>query len=315
MVDKNSSIFVAGGRGLVGSAIVRQLKSLGYNNILAPPSSEVDFTKTEQVNAFFNAAKPDYVFLAAAKVGGIHANSTYPADFIYDNLMIELNVVKAAHEFGVKKLLFLGSSCIYPKLAAQPMSESALLSGYLEETNKAYAIAKIAGIILCQSFNRQYGTRYISAMPTNLYGINDNYHPENSHVIPGMIRRFHEAKLSEASQVSVWGSGKPLREFLFADDLADACVFLMNNYEDDVAINVGSNQEVSIAELARLVGEAVGFKGNIVFDASRPDGTPRKLLDSSLINKLGWRATTSLKDGLAVAYRDFQAKIAQEHRR
>jgi GDP-L-fucose synthase len=307
-METNARIFIAGARGLVGSAIHRHLLSLEHTNLLTPGRSEVDLLNTAAVESFFKDQKPDYVFFAAAKVGGIVANSTYPADFLYDNLMIEMNVIRAAHNHGAKKLLFLGSSCIYPKLAPQPMPESALLSGYLEETNKPYAVAKIAGIVLCQSFNRQFGSRFISVMPTNLYGKNDNYHPENSHVIPGMIRKFHEAKSAQAKKVLLWGTGKPLREFLFSDDLANACVFLMNAYNEDELINVGSSQEVSISELAGLIREVVGYDGLIEFDASRPDGTPRKLLDSTRINKLGWHATTALKNGLKIAYNDFLAR-------
>lgn len=309
IMTPESRIFIAGARGLVGSAIERFLKSRNYRNLLTPSSSELDLTQADDVHRFMKDTQPEFVFLAAAKVGGIHANSTYPADFIYNNLAIEMNVIKAAHDHKVSKLLFLGSSCIYPRLAPQPMPEDCLLSGYLEETNKPYAVAKIAGIILCQSFNRQFGTRFISAMPTNMYGINDNYHPENSHVIPGIIQKFRAAITKGADEVIIWGSGKPLREFLFSDDLAEACVFLMENYEDDTAINVGSGVEVSIKELAETIGQAVGFKGRIVFDTAKPDGPPRKLLDCTKINNLGWKAKTSLRDGIAMSYRDFLSKI------
>ncbi len=305
LVNNDSRIYIAGARGLVGSAIRRRLAADGCRNLLAPSSAEVDLTDAVQTRAFMHAERPEYVFFAAAKVGGIRANATYPADFIYRNLMMQLNLIQASHETGVTKLLFLGSSCIYPRLAAQPMAESELLSGYLEETNKPYALAKIAGIVLCQSFNRQYGTRFISAMPTNLYGIGDSYHPENSHVIPGLIRRFHEAKMRQEPVVDVWGSGKPLREFLSSDDLADACVFLMNHYDGDVAINVGSGQEVSIAELAALIRDVIGFEGDLRFDASKPDGTPRKYLDCTMIHDLGWRSRTPLREGLVIAYEDF----------
>ena len=257
------------------------------------------------VNDFFAANRPGYVFLAAAKVGGIHANNTYPAEFLYDNLMIEANVIHAAHKHGVKKLLFLGSSCIYPKFAPQPITEDSLLTGLLEPTNEAYAIAKIAGIKLCQAYHKQYGSRFISAMPTNMYGYGDNYHPENSHVLPALIRRFHEAKVENKPEVTIWGSGKPLREFMFSDDLAEACVFLMENYEDPQLVNVGTGEEVSILELAHLIKEVVGFEGAISFDASKPDGTPRKLMDSSRLNALGFRHKTSLKKGLELTYQDF----------
>lgn len=306
-MDHDSRIYIAGAHGLVGSAIRRRLEADGFRHLLTPSSQEVDLTDAVKTRAFMNAERPEYVFFAAAKVGGIRANATYPADFIFQNLAMQLHLIKASHETAVKKLLFLGSSCIYPRLAAQPMAEAELLSGPLEETNKPYALAKIAGIVLCQSFNRQYGTRFISTMPTNLYGIGDNYHPENSHVIPGLIRRFYEAKMRGDRVVEVWGSGKPLREFLSSDDLADACVFLMHHYDGEVAINVGSGEEVSIAELAALVRDVVGFEGGLTFDASKPDGTPRKRLDSSLIHSLGWRSRTPLREGLAIAYEDFLA--------
>jgi len=304
---------------MVGSAIVRRLSSQGHANIVTRTRAELDLTDQAATRAFFETEKPDQVYLAAAKVGGIHANNTYPAEFIYDNLMVEANVIDAAFRCGVKKLLFLGSSCIYPKLAAQPMREDALLTGLLEATNEPYAIAKIAGIKLCESYNRQYGAShgvdYRSVMPTNLYGPGDNYHPENSHVIPALIRRFHEAKLSNASSVTIWGSGTPRREFLYVDDMAEASIHVMNLDAETYAantqpmlshINVGSGTDVSIHEAARLVAKAVGYKGDIVTDPSKPDGAPRKLMDSSRLNALGWTPTITLADGLALAYRDFQ---------
>lgn len=308
-MQKDSIIFVAGTNGLVGSAIVRKLTKDGYTRILKPTRKELDLADFEQVNGFFHEYRPEYVFLAAAKVGGIHANKTYPADFILQNLKIQNNVIELSYKFAVKKLAFLGSSCIYPKFADQPMSESSLLSGYLEETNKPYAVSKIAGIITCQSFNKQYGTNFISLMPTNLYGINDNYHPENSHVIPGLIRRFHEAKVSKADSVTLWGTGRPLREFLFSDDLADAAIFLMNSYNDGEIINIGSGIEVSIFELAKIIKEVVGYQGELKFDFSKPDGPPRKLLDVSKLHLLGWRHKVSLLEGLNIAYKDFLSKI------
>jgi GDP-L-fucose synthase len=311
MMDKDSKIYVAGDRGLVGSSIRRVLEGEGYSRVVGRSHSELDLTDPDAVLEFFREEKPEYVFLAAAKVGGIHANNTYPADFIYDNLQIQNNVIRASHLHGAKKLLFLGSSCIYPKFAHQPMDEEQLLTGKLEPTNEPYAIAKIAGIIMCQSYNRQYGTNFLSVMPTNLYGPGDNYHPENSHVIPALIRRFHEAKVNEAPEVVVWGTGKPQREFLFVDDLARACIFLMNRY--DVAgesdggkfVNIGSGIEVSIRELAETIQEVVGYTGKLTFDVSRPDGTPRKLLDVTRLHKMGWRHMVELKEGLEVAYRDF----------
>ena len=308
-MEKDSSIFVAGHRGLVGSAIVRSLQSNGFKNILSKTHKELDLTNQSAVEEFLNKEKPEYVFLAAAKVGGIYANNTYPAEFAYSNMQIQCNIVNSSWRNKVKKLLFLGSSCIYPKFAPQPMREDALLSGPLEETNKAYALAKIAGIIMCQSYNRQYGTDYISVMPTNLYGPNDNYHPENSHVLPALIRRFHEAKVSGAPNVTIWGTGVALREFLYSDDLADACVFLMNNYDDGEIVNIGSGEEVSIKHLALMVKEAVGYKGEIKFDTSKPDGTPRKLLDCTKLRNMGWKPKVSLKEGLALAYKDFVRRL------
>lgn len=309
-------IYVAGHRGMVGSAIVRTLlaQSVPQAHIVTRTHAELDLTNQANVHAFFAEEKPDQVYLAAAKVGGIHANNTYPADFIYQNLMLQANVVHAAHVHGVQKLLFLGSSCIYPRLAQQPMGEDALFSGKLEPTNEAYAVAKIAGIKLCESYNRQHGRDYRSVMPTNLYGPGDNYHPENSHVIPALLRRFHEAKAVNAPGVSIWGTGTPCREFLFVDDMAQACVFVMNLdqqiFDSKVQaqnshINVGFGSDVTIAELAQQVAKVVGYTGKIVFDTSMPDGTPRKLMDSSRLNALGWQAATSLEEGLQVSYRDF----------
>lgn len=301
--DKSSKIFVAGHRGLVGSAIVRKLKSQGFTNLILRTHAELDLTVQSAVEAFFATEKPKFVILAAAKVGGIHANNTYPADFIGINLQIQTNVIHSSSLHGVKKLLFLGSSCIYPKFAAQPIVESALLTGPLEPTNEWYAIAKIAGIKMCQAYRIQHHFDAISAMPTNLYGPNDNFHPENSHVLPGLMRRFHEAKVRADKEVVVWGSGSPLREFLHVDDLADACVFMMDNYSDLSHLNVGSGKEVSIKELAELVKEVVGFEGELVWDKTKPDGTPRKLMDSSNLMGLGWNPKISLKDGLVDTYK------------
>jgi len=304
-VETSSKIFVAGHRGLVGSAIVRSLKDRGFNNIIVRTHSELDLCNQVAVEEFFKTNQPEYVFLAAAKVGGIYANNTYPADFAYSNIQIQGNVLHFSRIYGVKKLLFLGSSCIYPKFAQQPMHEDALLTGPLEETNKAYAVAKISGIVMCQSYNRQYGTNFISVMPTNLYGPNDNYHPENSHVLPALIRRFHEAKVSGAPSVTIWGTGVALREFLYAVDLSDACIFLMNNYNDDAIVNIGSGEEISIKNLAFAVKEAVEYQGQIKFDTSKPDGTPRKLLDCSRLHSLGWKPKITLSEGLKLAYADF----------
>lgn len=308
-MDKGSKIYVAGQNGMVGSAITRRLVKEGYNNIVKRSSKELDLRNQQAVNDFFEAERPDYLFLAAAKVGGILANNTYRAEFLYDNLMIESNIIHAAYTYGTKKLFFLGSSCIYPKLAPQPLKEEYLLSGYLEYTNEPYAIAKIAGIKLCEAYRDQYGCNFISGMPTNLYGPGDNYHLQNSHVIPAMLRKFHEAKVNNASTVEIWGSGTPLREFMYVDDLADACLFLMENYEDKEFINIGSGEEVSIAGLAQLVKEVVRFEGNLSFDTSKPDGTPRKLMDSTKLHNLGWSQRTSLKDGLALAYEAFRATL------
>jgi GDP-L-fucose synthase len=304
-MERDSKIFVAGHNGMVGSAICRHLKQLGYQNMLTATRKDLDLRNQADVLGFFEKERPDYVFLAAAKVGGIYANSAYPADFLYDNLAIELNVMHSAFATQVKKLLFLGSSCIYPKLAPQPLKEEYLLTGELEPTNEPYAVAKIAGIKLCEAFRAQHGCNFISAMPTNLYGYGDNYHPENSHVLPALIRRFHQAKVNREPEVVVWGTGTPLREFLFADDLAIACVFLMNHYDEASAINVGAGEEISIKELALLIKMIVGYSGQIVWDKTKPDGTPRKLLDSSKLNKLGWSATTKLADGINLAYQDF----------
>lgn len=319
---KDAKIYVAGHRGLVGSAIVRQLETKGYTNIVKRTHAELDLTDALGTDAFFESERPDYVFLAAAKVGGIVANNTYPAEFIRDNLMIQNNVIHSAWRHKVDRLLFLGSSCIYPKLAPQPMKEEHLLTGPLEPTNRPYALAKIAGIEMCWSYNRQYGTRYLAAMPTNLYGPGDNYHPENSHVIPALLRKFHEAKQSGAEAVTVWGTGTPRREFLFSDDMADACVYLMELPDDrytqllgsDEAatgrfepplVNVGVGEDVTIKELAEIIGGIVGYSGKIQFDVSKPDGTPRKLMDVSRIQSIGWRAITNLKKGLRHAYDDF----------
>ncbi len=304
-MELSEKVYVAGHRGMGGSAISRCLTAKGYTNLLTASSKELDLRDSLVVNEFFQTHRPQYVFLAAAKVGGILANDTYPAEFLYDNLMIEANVIHAAHTYGVKKLLFLGSSCIYPKFAPQPIPEDSLLTGLLEPTNEAYAIAKIAGIKLCQAYHKQYGSRFISAMPTNMYGYGDNYHPQNSHVLPALIRRFHEAKVENRPEVTIWGSGKPLREFMFSDDLAEACVFLMETYEDPQLINVGTGEEVSILELANLIKEVVGYEGTITFDSTKPDGTPRKLMDSSRLHALGFRHKTSLKKGLEKTYQDF----------
>ncbi len=293
---------------MVGSAIYRKLQALGYSNIISRTSKELDLRDQQAVKSFFETEKPDYVFLAAAKVGGILANNTFRADFIYENLAIQNNVIHFAHENKVKKLMFLGSSCIYPKLAPQPLNEDSLLTGTLEYTNEPYAIAKIAGIKMCESYRLQYGDQYISVMPTNLYGINDNYHPENSHVLPALIRRFHEAKVNQSPSVSIWGTGSPLREFMFADDLADACVFLMENYDELQFVNIGVGEDISIKDLALLIKEIVGYEGKLEFDSRKPDGTPRKLMDVSKLHALGWKHKTNLKEGIQLAYQDFLAK-------
>lgn len=304
-MDRSARIYVAGHRGLVGSAIVRKLTAEGYGNLLLRTSGELDLRDQAAVAAFFAAERPDYVFLAAAKVGGIVANNTYPAEFIYDNLMIEANVIHSAYRTGVSKLLFLGSTCIYPKMASQPIREEYLLTGPLEPTNEAYAIAKIAGISLCRSYNRQYGTRFIAAMPTNLYGPNDNFDLEKSHVLPALIRKFHEAKVAGAPSVTIWGTGTPLREFIHVDDVADAALYLMRHHEGNDIVNIGSGEEISIRDLALLVKKIVGFEGELVFDASKPDGTPRKLSDVSRLHSLGWRHRIGLEDGVRETYEWF----------
>lgn len=313
-IFKDSKIYVAGHRGLVGSAIVRCLMAQGFNNLVLKNSSEMNLIRQDEVDAFFNEENPDYVILAAAKVGGIHANNVYPADFIYENIMIESNVIHSAYKAGVKRLLSLGSSCIYPKKAEQPMKETALLSGYLESTNEPYAVAKIAGIKLCESYNRQYGTDFRSVMPTNLYGPGDNFHPENSHVIPALIRRFHEAKVADAKEVTIWGSGKPMREFLHVDDMAAASLFVLNldtdHYQENTEpmlshINIGTGVDCTIKELAETVSKVTGFKGELKFDSSKPDGTPRKLLDVSRLKNMGWSSAISLEEGLNSTYQWF----------
>lgn len=305
MMEKEAKIYVAGHHGMVGSAIIRGLQKNGYMNIITRSSKELDLRRQAEVEEFFATNKPDYVFLAAAKVGGIMANSKHPADFMYDNMILEMNVIKAAYDNQVKKLMFLGSSCIYPRMAPQPMPESCLLTSSLEQTNEAYALAKISGLKYCEYLNRQYGTDYISVMPTNLYGPNDNYHPEHSHVLPALIRRFHEAKESGAPSVTIWGTGTPLREFLYVDDLADACIFLMNNYSGNETVNLGTGKELTIRELAETVKRVVGYEGELEFDSSKPDGTPRKLLDVSKLEGLGWKYKTELEDGIRLSYEDF----------
>lgn len=302
-MNKESRIYVAGHRGMVGSAIVRKLKSEGYKNIVHATSETLDLRNQKAVQEWFSEHQPQYVFLAAAKVGGIQANNTYRADFIYDNIMIESNIIKAAHDYKVQKLLFLGSSCIYPKMAPQPLKEEYLLEGYLEPTNEPYAIAKIAGIKLCEAFKDQYGDNFISAMPTNLYGPNDNYDLNNSHVLPALLRKIHLAKENNTPQVEMWGTGKPRREFLHVDDLADACLFLMHHYEGKQHVNIGSGEDIEIRELAALIMQIVGYEGELVHDLSKPDGTPRKLMDVSKINKLGWKYSIPLEQGIRDVYR------------
>lgn len=304
-MEKNAKIYVAGHRGMVGSAITRCLRKNGYTNIVTRTSKELDLRRQDAAETFFAQEKPDYVFLAAAKVGGIMANSKHPADFMYDNMILEMNTIKAAFDNHVKKLMFLGSSCIYPRMAPQPMKESCLLTSALEQTNEAYALAKISGLKYCEYLNRQYGTDYISVMPTNLYGPNDNYHPEHSHVLPALIRRFHEAKQAGLDKVVIWGTGKPLREFLYVDDLADACVYLMNTYSGSETVNLGTGRELTIGELAELVKKVIGYRGVIEYDPSKPDGTPRKLLDVSKLEKLGWHYKTELEEGIRLTYDDF----------
>ena len=305
MMEKHSKIYVAGHRGMVGSAIVRELQRQGYDNIITRTHKELDLCRQEQVEAFFAEEKPEYVFLAAAKVGGIGANSAAPADFMYDNMMIAMNVIHSAWKSGCKKLEFLGSSCIYPRMAPQPMPESCLLTSELEKTNEAYALAKISGLKYCEYLNRQYGTDFISVMPTNLYGPNDSYHPENSHVLPALIRRFHEAKEAGLKEVVCWGDGSPLREFLYVDDLANLCVFLMNHYSGDETVNAGTGKELTIKQLAELVAKIVGYQGEIKWDATKPNGTPRKLLDVSKAKQLGWTYKTELEEGIRMAYEDY----------
>lgn len=309
-MEKHQKIYIAGHRGMVGSAIVRKLKHEGYSNLVYRSSAELDLRDQKAVFDFFSHEKPEFVFLAAAKVGGILANNTYRADFLYDNLMMEANIIKASHAFGVEKLLFLGSSCIYPKMCPQPIKEEYLLTGLLEPTNEPYAIAKIAGIKLAETFREQYGCNFISAMPTNLYGPNDNYDLANSHVLPALIRKFHEAKINNNPTVSIWGTGKPKREFLHVDDLAQACYFLMQNYNGETWINVGTGEDVSIKELAETIKEIVGYSGSLVFDSEKPDGTPRKLMDVSKINQLGWKHSIHLKEGIISTYADYLQKVS-----
>lgn len=319
-MDKNAKIYVAGHRGLVGSALMRQLSMQGYNNIVARSHAELDLANQQSVADFFKSEQPDYVILAAAKVGGIHANNTYPAEFIHENLAIQSNVIHQSYLAGVKRLLFLGSSCIYPRDCPQPIKEQYLLTGELEPTNRPYALAKIAGIEMCWSYNRQYGTQYLAAMPTNLYGPGDNYHPDNSHVIPALIRKFHEAKLNNQPTVTIWGSGTPRREFLYSDDMAQACLFLMQLPDDRFmkllaqdrndglppVVNIGTGSDITISQLAEIIGSVVGYTGQLVFDHTKPDGTMRKMMDVSLINSLGWESSTYLHDGLVVAYENYQ---------
>jgi GDP-L-fucose synthase len=309
-VEKNAKIYIAGHRGMVGSAIYRKLQKEGYSNIITRSSAELDLRVQTDVAEFFELEKPDYVFLAAAKVGGIVANNTYRADFLYENLQIQNNIIHSSFVNGVKKLMFLGSSCIYPKLAPQPLKEEYLLTGPLEPTNEPYAIAKIAGIKMCDAYRSQYGCNYISVMPTNLYGYNDNYHPQNSHVLPALIRRFHEAKVNGLPDVTIWGTGTPKREFLFADDLAEACYYLMQNYDEEGLVNIGTGEDISIKDLALLIKDIIGYEGEIKFDTSKPDGTPRKLMDVSKLHSKGWKHKIELKDGIKLAYEDFLAHQA-----
>ncbi len=304
-MNKESKIYVAGHKGMVGSAIVRKLTELGYSNIITAPKNKLNLLDQSEVDNFFQKQKPDYVFLAAAKVGGIKANNDYKGDFIYQNLMIQTNIINCSKEYGVKKLLFLGSSCIYPKMSPQPIKEEYLLTGLLETTNDAYAIAKIAGIKMCQSYNQQYGTNFISVMPTNLYGPNDNYDLKNSHVLPALIRKFHEAKVESKDRVEIWGTGSPMREFLYVDDLAEACIYLMNNYNESEIVNIGTGEDITIKDLAYLVKDVIGFTGDIYFNTEMPDGTPRKLLDVSKVKDLGWSYKTSLREGIKKAYMDY----------
>ncbi|TKJ88296.1 GDP-fucose synthetase [Paenibacillus sp. CFBP13512] len=309
-MNKDAKIYVAGHKGLVGSAILRALQKQGYNNLIYRSSSELDLRKLDDVYRFFEQEKIDYVFLAAAKVGGIAANNDFPADFIRDNLLIQTNVIDAAHFNGVQKLLFLGSTCIYPKFAPQPLKEEYLLTGELEPTNEPYAIAKIAGIKMCESYKRQYGSRFISAMPTNMYGPNDNFDLKSSHVLPALVRKIHEAKENNSPTVEIWGTGTPKREFLHADDLADACLFLMDNYEDNQIVNVGVGEDIAIKDLALMIKNIVGYEGDLVFNSSVPDGTPRKLVDTTKINALGWKASIPLEEGIRAVYADFRNTVA-----
>jgi len=308
-MEKSAKIFVAGHRGMVGSAIVRGLRENNFQNIITRGSSELDLRNQLAVDSFFQLEQPEYVFLAAAKVGGILANNLYRAEFLYDNLLIESNIIHAAYKYKTRKLLFLGSSCIYPKMAPQPLKEDYLLTGLLEPTNEPYAIAKITGIKLCEAYRDQYGCNFISAMPTNLYGQGDNYHPQNSHVIPGLIRRFHEAKVNHHDRVEIWGSGQPLREFLYVDDLAAACLFLMENYDGKLFVNIGTGTDLSIKNLAELIKEVVGFEGSIDFDATKPDGTPRKLMDVTRLSEMGWQSTISHKEGMKKTYQCFKNEV------
>lgn len=308
--DKLAKIYIAGHNGMVGSAIHRKLLKEGFNNIVTRNSKELDLRNQDAVTEFFSVEKPEYVFLAAAKVGGIVANNTYRGEFLYDNLMIQSNIIESSRIVNVRKLLFLGSSCIYPKLALQPLKEDYLLTGELEPTNEPYAIAKIAGIKMCDAYRSQYGCNYISAMPTNLYGLNDNYHPENSHVLPALIRRFYEAKIQNAADVTIWGTGSPKREFLYADDLADACYFLMQRYNEPGLVNIGCGEDLSISDLALTIKKIVGFEGEIKFDTSKPDGTPRKLMDVNKLTQMGWTYSTKLEDGLQLAFDDFKKKLS-----
>ena len=307
-MELNEKIYIAGHRGMVGGAILRHLTSIGYTNIITRKSEELDLRNQAAVNNFFRETQPKFVFLAAAKVGGIIANNTYRAEFLYDNLLIEANIIHAAYEHNVSKLMFLGSSCIYPKLAPQPLKEEYLLTGLLEPTNEPYAIAKITGIKLCEAYRDQYGVNFISVMPTNLYGIGDNYHPQNSHVLPALIRKFHEAKINYTPSVTIWGTGTPRREFLYADDLAEACIYLMKKYNGRELVNIGVGDDVTIKELAETVQRIIGFEGKLEFDHSKPDGTPRKLMDVTKLHGLGWRHHTSLEDGIRLAYEDFIIK-------
>ncbi|MBO5783028.1 MAG: GDP-L-fucose synthase [Clostridia bacterium] len=314
MMEKHSKIYVAGHLGMVGSALVRALRAQGYDNLLLRTRQELNLCRQSDVEHFFLQEKPEYVFLCAAKVGGILGNATQPADFLYDNMTMEMNVLHSAWKSGVKKLLFLGSSCIYPRLAPQPIAEDALLTGALEPTNEAYALAKISGLKYCEYLNKQYKTNFISVMPTNLYGKNDNYHPEHSHVLPALIRRFHQAKVNGESQVTCWGTGTPLREFLYVDDLADACIFLMNTYNGTQPVNVGTGKEITVRALAHLVAKTVGYTGAVQWDESKPDGTPRKLLNVSKLKNLGWQYKTELEQGIALAYEDFLTNAVRTER-